>query len=843
MYVFESYIVYISEICQCQEAVIKRPVFWAVLLILILPIMTCDVFGPPGLEDDSDGDEIIYTDVVYSPDGKSVTIYLEGSVPITKRQSRALSRELAIAGHDFFEVAFYYQSGPTRSSTDVIARASWELYRDAQIRGVYGKGGEEDTKDGAGNVTGGGVLYSYSAIYEETDEEYDSYEVIGWGNQDPPEPEYGNVRRIRKVTIPALGAGDGAAILFVGKKTDKTLLGLGKLAFVDGVSADTARIRSDTKTVTFHVAALECGVGTPNPSFLTNYHGGSVSEPTTERSVISMDGFQFDMFKLRSIKDGGSNLTSAEYWFRTNGADFDVDRLGIILAGNGSYEKKQPRYPKAGAGSGFQYFSVMMDDRTIITARNNIATQIIQEDGEPPPPPYTQVVSLGNPFVNPVEVRFDTTLTIPGSVFAFVFEVPVCPLFLNEQAGIWYIRASYDSYWLDLDDGSLRTQKGAGGAVLLSTGTHTGGSAYRIRTVIPPFKTVYPYAIGTAGPTDRLNEDINNRYFNVDGLLIVLETLKGEFVRYLSTNELNFEIGMKMITARGAKPLPGAPNPPTDPLDLWFTPGDILPQDLYGIQTVKVHYFHEDSGITHTDSFIIICDNANQQYTNIPPRNYIVIDDNIADGDIPDFINFRMSAGMAGGNANLKATFVIILNRSFDFQGQWNLQYIPPNNEPYLMIFVAGRYSASGSYNYDTQGGATYEYTRSFGRTAATLSSGVARAWGTTNAFYFGKWPFNEVLNGISAAQDYHNLGVQRRYSYQRTITDTPYGDRTLHVTFNYNINAYGPYASTATPPAGTVPQATGTGNSYFIRDGHGGRFFNVTIDPGLEIANRSWFY
>ncbi|MCL2179832.1 MAG: hypothetical protein FWB83_01775 [Treponema sp.] len=151
------------------------------------------------------------TDVVYSPDGRSLTIYLEGSAP---ESSRALTSGMAKMTHDFFEVVFDYFDG----TQNYTARASWELGHVTGISGVY--------RNDAG---------------------------VDYGTVDGS----------------AAGVTAGKAVIFVGTKVDYTLLGIGRLVAVDGIAGTI--IDSSTRTITFEVAALEAGVSfdASESSFLT----------------------------------------------------------------------------------------------------------------------------------------------------------------------------------------------------------------------------------------------------------------------------------------------------------------------------------------------------------------------------------------------------------------------------------------------------------------------------------------------------------------------------------------------------------------------------------------------
>ena len=831
-----------------------RAPYWAISLILVLSLLACnDLYSPPGKYVEEGDDGITYTDVVYSPDGKSLTLYLEGSVPVPNRQRRALSKELAIAGHDYFEVAFYWQQGDTPNpATDIIARTSWELMADAQIKGVRGKGAGES------------VRYISTALWEE--HEYPDVEIIGWTNDEPPVPI--TIPVTRTTLTPALDPGQGAAILFVGRKTDKTLLGVGKLILVDGVAATlpTTSITPATKTVTFEVAALECGLTSNNSaenSFWTNFHGSEVNDTNTRRELITMNGLTFDIFKLRDLNEGGSNITSGQYHFRTNGADIDDYRLGIILADGGVYERKQPRYPTANGQ--FQYFPVVLDDKTEITSSNNL------------------VSNKGTPFRNPLNLVFNTRYTLPGTVFALAFQIPVCPLYLNEEAGTWYIRASYDSYWLDLDPGINVNAKGAGGAILFSTGTPTEASAYQIRVIAPPYKWLYSYhddvPLHAGNPNGNPDPDIAgsvfpsdrhpvNRYFNVDGMVVALEVYNGgepgEFIRYLNNSELSFEIGMKSIKPRRME----------EGVNI---AGDPLPVTVYSLQTVKVIYFHKPSMVNHESAFHIIVDNSDRRFTGIPNsgipptpalavnqnettlpgfptnadyfpgsgipmRNFLVINNLAVDyNNLQGFLNQRLN--YAGKQVT---TFVIIFDSTqgppaggtnYNFNNSQNMA--PFNNSPNLIIMVAGRPTGSGDYYPQIQNAVHV------GRGSGSLNDGVFNNEATANAFYVGKWPFNDYLFGVQAqTSNFAGLGDVARFDYTvKNPGDLDYvPGRVFHKTYNYTLDAYGPTTNNGSN-APTDPVSSGVGGKYFFRDFFDGRIYNVTVDPEITIYNRNWLF
>jgi hypothetical protein len=714
--------------------------------------LTCNVFSPSGGGDGGgDGNDITYTDVVYSPDGKSVTLYLDGGVPITNNQSRGLKKELAKAGHDYFEVVFYQQVGASRNpANDKIVRASWELMKNSWITGVPGKGK-------------GDTPVNYGAV---------------------------------SVLNPALTIGQGAAILFVGKKIDRTLLAVGKLTQVNNGSGNVAStlITSNTISVTFEVAALKSGVDVADCGFFTdaNYQAGDpdddyVSDLNTVRGdpagvlqIPPLTGKPFPIFKLRPNND-----TYAHYYFAVDASPNNIgDYLnGIILAGNGSYGKRQPRYPTADGR--FQYSSLMLDDITKITAFNNTVASVYDAVADP------------SVLQNPVKVKFDTsagTGTVAGSVFAFIFEIPVFPLAASGNPGTWYIRASYDSYWLDLDDGA----GGAGGAVLIGTGASTPVTEdLRIRVVRPPNKWRYN---GSPNPnTDSVNW---GRDLFVDGMVVWLERneLNGAVIRSLNVNtELTYELGMRPIRANR---VPGARPPTTVPAGA----GENIDPNLAGMQEIVVYYTDPASGTTYKpDSFIIVCDdNVNpNRYTNIPASHYVTASQS----------NDMTSTVQPAINSE-PGTYVVVFTGNFDIP-QIVVQADALNTR---LIFLV----ASNASPYNTSAN---NPNRRIGRTGEIISQT------TRTGFYIGKWPFYTALTVGGTV-----------YTHTETITS---GNPTVpnvtydYATFGYTINADGTYNGTNTALS-HLPPAVMTAFPFLGTNVvQPARLYNVTVDyDSMTILN-----
>jgi hypothetical protein len=691
---------------------------------------------------------------------------------------RGLSRELAIAGHDYFEVVFHYRAADP--ANDVIARTSWELYRDARVTGVRGKGGEGDTN------------YGYTAVY-------------GAGTNVAPAADT-----------------SGAAILFVGKKTDRTLLAVGRLAstkLIGGADGPATSISVNTASVTFNVSALKSGIDVAGCDFFTdaNYSGTpgdvNVSGPNTLRESLSIYGKTFPLYKLRVNSD-----TYARYNFALDGDTFTSYENSIILAGAGSYGKRQPRFPVSDGGS--QKASLRLDNNTIIEpvlGYNTVSD------------PYNPVIAPSY-FINSVRVKFNTAAgTLVGSAFAFIFEIPVYALTArtategNTPPGTWYIRPSYDSYFLDLDNGL----GAAGGAVLMGMGEIIDTSGYVLRTIIPPYKYLYPYNTTNAGPD---NENKINRKFNVDGLVVELlragdpptSTTPNPTYINLTDPNLSFEIGWDAIEV-----------------------GDRIAMTLYGIQYVTVKYFHAASNINYEDTFIIICDNATHDYDDIPDDHYLVIDDRPdVTGNLESWFNGFFSGPSQHGHTfgGGPGVFVVIAAMSFDFP-QIQLQRA---DNPFVVIVVASRYRGNDEDSVTLQ---PTVGPINLGRSNASgvVTNGAFNNWGNVNAYYFGRWPFNARLRAPVRATGGVTVGTYD-YANKRPVivSGTP---RYVYETSPFTLNAGGPlHAGPGNPAEPALDPIGGTNPpagymAYFLQSRQGGSVYNIQYspEPEFKVYNRRW--
>jgi len=190
----------------------KKTIYYAIIALTIVTaaifLVTCD-----GLFDLQDGTGE-WTDVEYEVIGapgnervKSVKLYLDGKVVPKTQKQRAIERALTLEGarmsHDYFEAVFM-------SDASTVARASWEIGQSAGISGV------DRTKNS-----------NYSSVTPAT-------------------------------------ASTCSSIIFVGKKTGSTLLGVGYLTHINNVLTDDPSapvIDNDTESVTFTVSPIATWLG------------------------------------------------------------------------------------------------------------------------------------------------------------------------------------------------------------------------------------------------------------------------------------------------------------------------------------------------------------------------------------------------------------------------------------------------------------------------------------------------------------------------------------------------------------------------------------------------------
>jgi len=500
----------------------------------------CSVFEPDDFKDQK------YTNVEYSEDGKSLTIYIDGSKPVPV--NRALSQRLAILGSDFFEVTFVYKSGAGNTANDyIIARGSWELGEPAGVAGVY--------------RTAGGIDY-----YEET---------------------------TTSVGMPAT-QGKGSAILFVGRKSDKSLLAVGTLSHIDNTSvlltgAAHPLITSNTTKVTFAVNAFSAGVRSSsyatNSSFQTTY----AQDASGTLKTIDIGGKKFPYYNLPV----GSQNEKATYKFDVTSkvspyTGFAFYAPAIIYAGGAKSWNVMPKY--------------------------TLPPNIVKNESEYK---YNDLVVIsidspstaGQSFLGTVDFNINTA-NADRVICALTFEVPVyaLTLFKNSDSDpepfTWHIRPGYGLYYQELDSGNYEN----GGAVLIGIGNIGGIQNSNFIYTGNPRK----YNIHSS------NYDDISRYFNifgmefyyVNGSIITALTPASDSTKYpyhKNYPDLKFYYG----TATGAPANTPMPNSDT------FT----LPEGIIRIRVV----YTRSVGETYELIYDVEVNNIDSSMADIPYENRFIL--------------------------------------------------------------------------------------------------------------------------------------------------------------------------------------------------------------------------
>jgi hypothetical protein len=634
----------------------RKLIFTAATAILISFLLTCIPLGPP--DDNEDFVLPEFTDVEYSPDGSSVTIYLDGSAPV--RHSRALSRDLAVLGHDLFEVSFYHQSSGT------MVRAVWETGQAAGISGVVR-----------------GVNYNRTSSYG--------------------------------TTIPST---EGAALLFVGKKSDRTLLAVGSLTSttnIDGTPGAATTITPTTRSVTFSVAALRAGVSDARgpSSFKTDAIGnGSTENDYSRAETLNTDVFlvtignePFPLFRMDEDAVGGQWIHGRYYFEVVTGVnDFDnIYRNGIIKKDNievvfpDEPSLRIPRYPNRVGAKVWETSTssiinkLEVDETTGVTANNTA-------NGIPLPYPY-------------VEFKIGQTQHImDGKVFAFSFQVPVYPISSaggRDTGFSWYLRPGYDSFNMDLDDG----REGTGGAILMGTGKFKEAISYNLFIRKTPDKTRYnssPYIFDYTGmqiflrignyamqPIGLDDTDLYYVIHHTDGRTTIIN--QGYNLYTLFNDPTATRNGVLKVLLR-----------------YYGTPVNKGTGGAPYINSPLENNPDYNGDPPYTGEFLIYYFNvAGINFATGGNRRYVIVNQE-------DFYDFQNN--IINNNAITDRTFVLV------FFNNYNLGALTLTRDyPIFIIVLAG---APGVI---------------IGKSAAAGSVFNDNAQG--NAYYFGAWPFDEILS------------------------------------------------------------------------------------------------
>jgi len=289
-------------------------------------------------------------------------------------------------------------------------------------------------------------------------------------------------------------SGTASSVIFVGKKTGKTLLGIGHLLWYNengstGVPASISQtISTNATSVTFGVYPLKTGVGIsttssaaivrPNPpgpgeeTFLTATGTdvsvtGDLSGPTAAKTIGSnpslRGGVEFPLFTLPDAING-----------RTIEASYKISGLGSLTPGDFGGVNKPDLWDSARIIQGLD------------SEGNTIGLQIIRRvpsyvaggqtfDARGAIDTYTKVAATNNQTpaggaFNPLITMLFTQHTQSTGIFAITFQCPVYAITTataaNGGGGFtrWYVRPGYQQYQYLLDNGI-----DAGGAVFLGT--------------------------------------------------------------------------------------------------------------------------------------------------------------------------------------------------------------------------------------------------------------------------------------------------------------------------------------------------------------------------------------
>jgi len=602
----------------------------------------CSPFDPDDLKNENK-----YTNVEYSPDGKSVTIYLDGSAPVPA--DRALTKSLAILGHDFFEATFVYRSGSGTTVNDyIVARGSWELGEPAGISGVY-RGAAGGTGVPYGSVSGATALSNNPA------------------------------------------QGSGIAILFAGKKTDKTLLAIGALSGVDGNPASRT-ITNETKSVSFALNALKAGAGFTygTSSLRTNatssVYNGTLEDRTSIRST-AIRSRTFPMYTIPLARAASPHTTRARYTLDVHapvsgytppaastgpdptvgGNHFDYYRNTIRYApdppnwtGTGSQTGKDVPvyyYYRPSGNPPYVFYRIFNIEphftETNVDAQSGLLVGTIQTAGPPlswhdngitntnPAGTavsfYNYAMTNGSAFVNPIMFTLDPAGGADNKIFSFAFQIPVYALSDQENPVTWFIRPGYDKYFGELDNGKGEN----GGAILVGIGNITASDAKYLEITRVPKIHYNP-----ANPNAQT------------GYVFDISTMEVKYYQGNSSsqvippsNNLNVEY---FISVGGI----AAPVPITQGDVLNQSPYPAVPPNRQDIITVRYYPDLNDKSVYFDDMYTINVTDTALDVGNLVDNNRIVVTSN---NSWTQFSNMVQNSSPPG-----RGTYLVVFATSFN---------------------------------------------------------------------------------------------------------------------------------------------------------------------------------
>jgi hypothetical protein len=783
--------------------------FLIILICLAACLFTCKPHGGEGET------EYEYTDVVYSEDGNSVTIYLEGRV----YAPRALTTDIAKMGCDYFEVTFLYNDNGTKK----VVRGEWSAGKMANVSGIE--------RAAAPGIDYGGI------------------------RSDP-------------------GIGTGSAILFAGK-SDKTLMAIGRLTGVDGNGNTTVRqtrITDTTKSVTFTISAVNAGVkavSTTTPvdgkaparatgsSFLTNAENpdGGVSAINENNTTVILNSrvfgtdttVAFPIFKLIP-----ENKIEAVYKFtlaatgdysigayanptrgENNAIFISTPAFGNVIPGlppvpldrvPAQIERKLPRYTTYDSNGrpldDYHKSVLMQDEKTVVVLTN---------DNVP-----------NAPFDPDVGFTFFTEGTVSGTVFALVFSIPVYALQEYESyvgdvgVGIksrWYIRPGYGPSLYDLDDGT----SGMGGAVLIGTGD-VNKTAVGERTIRIPTESENN---GVNGLPNKWQYLAGTDIFDVTGLIVQLVSEGNNpevFIQNINYNTLRFKVGKSDSNGRH-------PNWTYNAGQVWTLPASVAPHyvfpaEAYGLIEITVEYYDNERDRVYQTSFYVLVGNATRRFHSdfnilhiysttyqLPNGAYYTLptgatpaiwnDTNYPSETVTQTVpGERLSIFLEKAVIRDRTT-IIILHHKFNLDRNFTINASQTSFGNFMVIAADDDRTAGGNTPEDiimgrASGGGGMYYIKHSGGSSAGL-----------NAWYFGVWPFKGTPNSWTWP----------RFPYD-TLSNTNY-------TKPFTVNTAGVmYITGGNPP--TVADAYNPTTSFKLMQDDsnspapGGGMYNVKVNGAL---------
>jgi hypothetical protein len=378
-----------KERMKVKNRFLKTSVFKTFVLTLII-ILACilNITCKPDMSEDS---EFVETDVVYSPEQNTVTIYLNGRVSVP----RALSRPLAMMGCDYFEVNFLDNAG-------VLTRAEWMAGKMARISGLtmgisYGN---------AAAPTGG-----------------QGSAVLFAGKTDKTLMATGRLTAVDGSSPPATPI------------TDSTKSVTFRL---NAITAAVSDIAANSSFLTDAKAAT--------PSFANVNAANTAVE---SESVFNTETKAFPCFELERFK-----TINAIYEFKLSSADAPYNNLnnyGIYVSTPAftapglpvdpplnppvnSIERKIPRY----TSNGISHESILLqDEKTIVTLANNTTADALFVPGVR----FT---------FNTAETVNGSVFSLVFSIPVYALKA----LDKDGNRSRWYVRSGYGPNLYDLDDGS-----------------------------------------------------------------------------------------------------------------------------------------------------------------------------------------------------------------------------------------------------------------------------------------------------------------------------------------------------------------------------------------------------